>query len=135
MNGSCSRLPRYVFNRSECSVARNDKGKLSKENYTGRIVQTIQGSNWKFGVHISKLDTPFVYEHIVEDKVILPGALYGEIALEIGRNIWDGNVEDLEASWNIMKLIQRKKTYLLMLNSYHLKKLNSKFEKWKGLGY
>ncbi|XP_056009292.1 uncharacterized protein LOC130051405 [Ostrea edulis] len=110
INGNLCRLPRYVFSKNDCSIKSDINKGLTQgndqENYSGRMIQSTKGPNWKFSVYISKLNTPFVYEHIVDDRIILPGALYGEIALEIGRNIWNGNVEELEISWRILKPLE-----------------------------
>jgi acyl transferase domain-containing protein len=106
INGGLSKLPRYVFSRKDCTMKQNVKKEFTDENYTGRMVQSTQGPNKNFGIYISKWNTPFVYEHIVDDRIIVPGALYGEVALEIGRNIWNGNVEELEISWNILKPLE-----------------------------
>ncbi|XP_048739884.2 uncharacterized protein LOC125654127 isoform X2 [Ostrea edulis] len=106
ITGSLSVLPTYVFSKNDCSVDSGMKNKLqlgkNQEKFAGRMVSSMQESSWKFGFYISKSNTPFVYEHLVDDKIILPGALYGEIALEIGRKIWSVNVEELEISWKIL---------------------------------
>ncbi|XP_061180175.1 probable polyketide synthase 1 [Saccostrea echinata] len=110
MGGCLSAFPRYIFNRLDFSLNSDMVNRLTQENslegHSGRMIRFIPGTNGKFNIYISRSNTPFVYEHVVENRIIVPGALYGETALEIGRTLLTGNVENLEISWKIKKPLE-----------------------------
>ncbi|XP_062585462.1 uncharacterized protein LOC134247147 [Saccostrea cucullata] len=107
MDGCLSEFPRYIFSKLEFRLNSEMINRLTQENslegHSGRMIRYIPGSDGEFNIYISRSNTPFVYEHVVENRIIIPGALYGETALEIGRILLSGNVEDLEVSWKIKK--------------------------------
>ncbi|XP_061180173.1 uncharacterized protein LOC133188686 [Saccostrea echinata] len=110
INGSLSKFPRYVLSKSDCFLESEMVKRWTQENSVegnaGRMIRDVPGTNGEFKILISKSNTPFIYEHVVENRIIIPGALYGEAALEIGRILLTGNIEDLEVSWKIWKPLE-----------------------------
>ncbi|XP_069142266.1 uncharacterized protein [Argopecten irradians] len=57
---------------------------------------TRKEKNGDFKVNFSTEATPFVYEHIIDDVVIIPGAAYAEAAFELGMSMLDVTAESLQ---------------------------------------
>ena len=67
---------------------------------------SVPGNEDQFSIVISREHTPFVYHHIVDENVVVPGALYGELALEIGSALVHGKGHfDFDVSWSIHKAL------------------------------
>ncbi|XP_062588652.1 mycolipanoate synthase-like [Saccostrea cucullata] len=110
VNGSLSKFPRYILSKHDCCFESEMVNRWTQENIlegnVGRMIRAVPGTNREFKILISKSNTPFVYEHVVENKILIPGALYGEAALEIGRILLTGYIENLEVSWKIWKPLE-----------------------------
>lgn len=101
------RIPQYQFNkRKHLLFSEQMLRLLGGEHNTSynMLVSPISGSSNQFDIFINNENTPFVYEHIVDESVVMPGAIYGEIGIEIG-NLLDSKYGclDLSISWSIHK--------------------------------
>lgn len=107
-------FPQYQFSKRKHLKISERMKKYFSEHYETTITSTMllskaPGNAEQFGMVISKENTPFVYEHIVEDIVVVPAALYGEIALEIGNILFQNIISSqLNVSWTIHKVLYAK---------------------------
>lgn len=106
-------IPRYQFSkRKHLHISERMKKFLCGEHYrtsNAMLISKVTGNAEKFNMVISKENTPFVYEHIVEDNAIVPAALYGEIALEIGHILFQNTItSELDVSWTIHRVLFAK---------------------------
>ncbi|KAK3099657.1 hypothetical protein FSP39_007582 [Pinctada imbricata] len=95
-------IPKYCFNCKplfEESVVRKMK-RNANINMTSQGILTEKKSNGNFSVILSEQTTPYVFEHIVEESVIVPGAFYGSMGIELGKAVL-GLKDDTEVQWTI----------------------------------
>ena len=98
-------IPRYVFNKSvnfEESSKRSVKRKLNLDNSVRNTstIEPVPRTSNEFSVQVNEQKTDYIFEHFVEGSIIIPGALYGNIGLEVGKSML--NVEtDICVSWSI----------------------------------
>ena len=117
-NAFLADIPRYVFNKRvffEESNKRNVKRKLNIDKSVAKTcLEPVPNASNKFCVYINEQETGYIFEHLVESCIIIPGALYGNIGLEVGKYI--GAVEtDSRVSWDIknpLALVQGQSTVL-----------------------
>lgn len=100
-------FPQYQFNkRKHLFIPKQMKKHLRGEQNTSNnmLISPISGRSNEFEIFISKENTPFVYEHLVDESVVMPGAIYGEIGMEIGNILTPkSGCSDFSLSWSIHK--------------------------------
>ncbi|KAK3100448.1 hypothetical protein FSP39_020073 [Pinctada imbricata] len=82
-------LPRYVPTKAkilfESDIRKQKSGGVVPRNATHLFVKNLEEGLYR--VEISPEKTPFVYEHVVSGAIVLPGAFYVEVALQIGMDM------------------------------------------------
>ncbi|XP_060072443.1 uncharacterized protein LOC132552298 [Ylistrum balloti] len=65
------------------------------------FVERVGGKKMQFQMNMSPSSTWFLYEHVVSDTIIVPGALYLEVAYEVGKHIFQQGemVMDISAKY------------------------------------
>ncbi|XP_033756251.1 reducing polyketide synthase PKS1-like [Pecten maximus] len=114
-------IPQYQFD-GKLLMVESDFRFLRKQGLaddsSGRYLMLTQKETvGAFKVNFSPNATPFVYEHIIDDAVIIPGAAYTEVALELGMSVMDVAAESLHIQYDIVKaapLSKGKPSYLDM---------------------
>lgn len=100
-------FPLYQFNkRKHLFMPEQMRKNLRGEHHLSNnmLISPISGSSNEFEIFISKENTPFVYEHLVDERVVMPGAIYGEIGMEIGNILTPkSGCSDFSISWSIHK--------------------------------
>ncbi|KAK3100179.1 hypothetical protein FSP39_015820 [Pinctada imbricata] len=99
---SLADIPKYCFNYKpmfEESVVRTVK-KSTNNDSVSQAFLIEKESRDTFAVILNEKRTPYIFEHIVQESIIVPGALYGTIAIEIGKKVW-GLHDNVEVAWEI----------------------------------
>lgn len=98
-------IPRYQFSRRKhLVISEKIRGLLDAEqnNRNSMLLTQIPGSAAQFHIVISQENTPFVYEHVVDGNTVVPGVIYGEIGLEIGKClVANSGITEVCVSWSI----------------------------------
>ena len=95
-----SDIPKYIPNRMK-SLFEADSTKLRKQG-RGRLasahpfVKRQSDDNTPFKIDISTTSTPYVYEHNVAGNILVPGALYAEVAIEASKSLLEQSPFNLE---------------------------------------
>ncbi|KAK3100108.1 hypothetical protein FSP39_014901 [Pinctada imbricata] len=95
-------IPSYCFNSKplfEESTTRTIKRSLNNDGTREGFLLGNKGTD-KFLVTLSEQRTPYIFEHVIEESVIVPGALYGALGLELGKYVL-GLRESTEVGWKI----------------------------------
>lgn len=114
-------IPQYQFSkRKHLKFSERMKTYLREHyettNTSTMLISKVPGNAEKFSMVISKENTPFVYEHIVEDNAVVPAALYGEVALEIGNILFQNIItSELDVSWTIHRVLFAKEEEQIIL--------------------
>ena len=111
-------IPKYQFERqklfteSDIRVLRK-QGLMGDANKTHLMITRKPDFENFFKIEISPTSTFFVYNHIIDGAVVLPGATYTEIAYELGTYLLEVPAESLVVSYHINKAvaIQPGKSY------------------------
>ncbi|XP_060082563.1 uncharacterized protein LOC132561875 [Ylistrum balloti] len=119
MKNNLTNLPQYQFDGKHLLVE-SDYRFLRKQGFiddsSGRyLMLTKKESKGEFKVNVSPNTTPFVYDHVIDDAVIIPGAVYTEVALEIGMSVMGIPAECMQVEYDIIKavpLTKGKPSYL-----------------------
>lgn len=107
-------IPQYQFSkRKHLKISERMKKYFSEHyettNTSTMLISKASGNAEKFSMVVSKENTPFVYEHIVENNTVVPAAMYGEIALELGNSLFQNIISsELDVSWTIHKVLFAK---------------------------
>lgn len=117
-------IPHYQFSkRQHLSTSENLRDALNgyKKSDNMLFLSQVPGKDDQFTMVISKETTSFVYEHVVDGNIIVPGALFGEIALQIGNmQIQNCVSSDVNASWTIHRaLLITKDEHVLTIKTKH----------------
>ena len=105
-----SSIPRYVFNNKSFPVHK-DRGVV--KTWTSNTQEKIDHS-YIFPTEEPTLDnflqicvspktTPYVYEHVVREAVIVPGALYADVGFEIGRRLFGFSPDKLSVECDLVR--------------------------------
>ncbi|XP_061193754.1 uncharacterized protein LOC133201984 [Saccostrea echinata] len=102
-------IGKYQFNKRK-NLLKSERLKCllngEEDNQNNMLLSRIPGSSEQFKIMLSHENTPFVYEHIVDGSTVVPGALYGEIGLEIGHFLVpESGFTELEISWSINRAV------------------------------
>ncbi|KAK3609465.1 hypothetical protein CHS0354_020401 [Potamilus streckersoni] len=98
--GIVTDVPKYFFNRvkgffePESTQLRRD-GTITSGVHP--FISQARGK-WNFRIHIDPVSTPFVYDHKLQDTVLVPGATYAEAAFVIGTQIFKTTPDNIEVS-------------------------------------
>ncbi|XP_052818195.1 LOW QUALITY PROTEIN: mycolipanoate synthase-like [Mya arenaria] len=96
----CTDIPSYQLNKMK-NIVPNNNEKLTKHPFISQIDSNEFGAQFKALVDFQ--NSPFIFEHIVNGKNILPGAFYSEIALEVGTTVLETNKRDISVSLEFLK--------------------------------
>jgi acyl transferase domain-containing protein len=100
-------FPKYQFSKRKHLVKSEKIQNLlngKQNNRKDMLITQMPGGEVQFKIVISQENTPFVYEHIVDGSTVVPGALYGEIGLEIGNMLLSKNgIKEVCVSWSILR--------------------------------
>ncbi|XP_062567181.1 uncharacterized protein LOC134229445 [Saccostrea cucullata] len=98
-------IPKYQFNKRKHLVKSEKLQSLlsgEESNINKMLISRLPGSSEQFNMLISHENTPFIYEHVVDGSTVVPGALYGEIGLEIGHYLLpNSEITEFDISWSI----------------------------------
>ncbi|XP_060082561.1 phenolphthiocerol/phthiocerol polyketide synthase subunit C-like [Ylistrum balloti] len=108
-----SNLPQYQFDRKRLMVE-SDYRFLRKhgliDDFSGRyLMLTQKEKEGEFKVNISPTATPFVYDHVIDDAVIIPGAVYTEVGFELGMSVMGIPAESMCVEYDILRAIPLSK--------------------------
>lgn len=91
-SGKFAEYPSYPWQReqhwNEGEAARKDR--MGDQNRRPLLGAPIAAPGQMFSAAIGKTSYPYVFDHIVEDSIVLPGAAYVEIGLTLG-DVISGN--------------------------------------------
>ena len=98
-----STIPRYGFSKVETLYIpdverRNYQGLFNVQSSEHKFVQSSLKKGKAYQILLSRRTTPFVYEHFLLDKVLVPGAIYVEAALAVGSRMLKRPVNDINIS-------------------------------------
>ena len=100
-------VPQYQFSkRKHLAISENMKAIQNGHRNTASMMflSQVPGNEDSFSMLITKENTPFIYDHVVDGSVVVPGSLYGAIALEIGHiQMQESFSYDLNVSWSVPK--------------------------------
>ncbi|KAL3871073.1 hypothetical protein ACJMK2_039094 [Sinanodonta woodiana] len=100
-------VPKYYFNRVK-GFFEPESTQLRREGTitTGAhpFISQAKGK-WNFKIHIDPVSTPFVYDHMLQDTVLVPGATYAESAFFIGTQIFKTTPDNIEISLEFKNLV------------------------------
>ncbi|XP_069139165.1 mycocerosic acid synthase-like [Argopecten irradians] len=106
---SLTDLPQYQFDGKHLMVESDyrylRKQGLTDETSSRNLMLTQKETDGEFKVNFSPDATPFVYEHIIDDAIIIPGATYAEVAFELGMRMMDVAAECLHVEYDIIKAV------------------------------
>lgn len=109
MRGIILPIPRYQFSkRKHLSTSKRIQHLLSGqcEIQNGMFLSKVPNNEDQFSMVISKEKTPFVYDHIMDENTVMPGAVYGEIALELGNILLKNKGSSyVDVSWTIKEAL------------------------------
>jgi len=110
MDSDMIELPMYQFDYIQLfaeSDFRNLKRKGMEEGKKSQylILSRKPDSDLFFKASIGPSNTPFVYDHIIDGVVILPGATYAEIAYELGIWLLESPPDYLQISYDIVAAV------------------------------
>ncbi|XP_069139183.1 phenolphthiocerol synthesis polyketide synthase type I Pks15/1-like [Argopecten irradians] len=120
---SLSDLPQYQFDGKHLMVESDyrylRKQGLTDETSSRNLMLTQKETDGEFKVNFSPDATPFVYEHIIDDAIIIPGATYAEVGFELGMRMMDVAAECLHVQYDIIKAVpvSKGKPFYLDLTS------------------
>ncbi|XP_033728957.1 polyketide synthase-nonribosomal peptide synthetase hybrid himA-like [Pecten maximus] len=102
-------LPSYQFDGKHLMVE-SDFRFLRRhgliDNSSGQyLMLTQKESEGEFKVNFSPNSTPFVYEHVIDDATIIPGAVYTEVAFELGMSRMGIIAENMQIEYEIIKSV------------------------------
>ncbi|KAL3871081.1 hypothetical protein ACJMK2_039101 [Sinanodonta woodiana] len=100
IQGIVSDVPKYHFKRVKGffepeSTQLRRQGIIISGAHPFISHTTGQGN---FKIHIDPISTPFVYDHKLQDTVLVPGAIYAEVAFYIGAQIFKTTPDNIEIS-------------------------------------
>ncbi|KAK3580057.1 hypothetical protein CHS0354_001010 [Potamilus streckersoni] len=58
-----------------------------------------------YKVKINEEETPFVFDHYVQGRVILPGAFYADVGLQIGKDLLQKPIQELQVELEFLKTL------------------------------
>ena len=99
-----STIPKYVFKRKKILFLPDDVKKQFREGISSSIendhmfIQNSSKDDAAFKLTIGKQTTPFVFDHFMREKVLVPAAAYVESAFAIAHKKLNATVEDVEIS-------------------------------------
>ncbi|KAL4230199.1 hypothetical protein ACF0H5_010584 [Mactra antiquata] len=97
--GNIVQIPRYVFNKTKLLHIPSKRAlSLRGIEHSGNghmFVRQIQGETLKYHLAVDQETTPFVYEHFIFGRHLVPGSFYVEAAFEIG---------SLSSTWNFSEM-------------------------------
>ncbi|XP_060082562.1 uncharacterized protein LOC132561871 [Ylistrum balloti] len=106
-------LPQYQFDGRHLMVESDyrflRKKGLMDDTSSRYLMLTKKGEEGKFKVNISPQETPFVYDHVIDGVVIIPGAVYTEVAFEIGMSLMGKPAECMHVEYDIVRAISLSK--------------------------
>ena len=96
-------VPRYGFNRLEhVHFPEVERRKYQGLSAVGSSEHTYVQRSLKKGtsyqLNLNQQTTPFVYDHFMSDKVLVPGAVYVEAALAVGHKLLKRPVNNISVS-------------------------------------
>ncbi|XP_069131978.1 phenolphthiocerol/phthiocerol polyketide synthase subunit C-like [Argopecten irradians] len=114
-HGELTEVPTYAFNEVK-SLFEPDTRRLMVQgignaNTNHICVERVPGEGIQFKIDINPSKTPFVYEHVVGGNILLPGAFYSDVALEIGKQVFETSMQNLQVSSRFLRplrLVQGK---------------------------
>ncbi|VDI72059.1 Hypothetical predicted protein [Mytilus galloprovincialis] len=107
-------IPQYKFNRCKVlmsSEALKNNLKGIKENTKKHLFVMQNVLSKDFTIQFTPLTTPYIYQHIVEQVHIAPGAVHAEIALEIARCLLHLPTSELEISLRFVNRLRVDKNH------------------------
>ena len=88
-------IPKYKFQKERRmlkskTLEMKSQG-LSERGLSHLYVERLPDKNGKyiFSAQINVDATPFMYEHVIRDNIIVPGAYYADIGFKIGKSLFD----------------------------------------------
>ncbi|OWF43458.1 fusarin C synthetase-like [Mizuhopecten yessoensis] len=114
-HGGLTDIPTYAFNEVK-SLFEPDTRRLMVQgigntNTNHLCVERMPGDGIQFRIDINPSKTPFVYEHVVGGTILLPGAFYSDVALEIGKQVFETSMQNLQVTTRFLRplrLVQGK---------------------------
>ncbi|XP_069133134.1 phthioceranic/hydroxyphthioceranic acid synthase-like [Argopecten irradians] len=109
--GNLTDIPRQFFNpvkmlfRSDVTALKNAGVKSTGQRhlFVEQVVNNGSGTI-DFRINISPSETWFIYQHKVSGMITVPGALYTDVALEIGKSIFNNRTpEDFSIATEFVK--------------------------------
>lgn len=117
-NGKLCDLPKYSFNPAQKGLFQSDKTLLKRQGLEKNLgshlfVERTPDATATFRVTISEKDTPFVFEHYVSNSIVVPGAFYVEVALEVAHICTEKRVQDIAVAVEFVRpiVLTMGKTY------------------------
>ncbi|XP_060078597.1 uncharacterized protein LOC132558089 [Ylistrum balloti] len=106
-------LPQYQFDGKHLMVESDyrflRKQGLIDDSSGQNLMLTRKGDDGEFKVKFSPKATPFVYEHVIDDAIIIPGAVYTEVAFELGMSVMGIAAEEMHVEYDIISAIPLSK--------------------------
>ncbi|KAK3601938.1 hypothetical protein CHS0354_034573 [Potamilus streckersoni] len=102
-------IPKYryfgknMITQIDLAVASSDK-----HNDSHLYVRQQKGLNEDhshYKVNIDEEETPFVFDHYVQGKVIVPGAFYADVGLQIGKDLLQKPIQELQVELEFLKTL------------------------------
>ncbi|XP_033746877.1 uncharacterized protein LOC117332102 [Pecten maximus] len=102
-------LPSYQFDGKRLMIESDyrflrKQGLVDDSSYQCLMI-TKQEAAGKFDVNFSPTATPFVYNHAIDNAIIIPGAVYAEVAYELGMSTMGISAESMHVEYEIIKSI------------------------------
>ncbi|WAR08976.1 PPSD-like protein [Mya arenaria] len=94
---------------------------ISNTSAQSSFITEIESSKFgaQFKAHVDASNAPYIFEHFVKGKNILPGAFYTEIALKVGTTLLDSNETHIDMSLEFLKPVDltHSKTFVFVVST------------------
>ncbi|KAL3877127.1 hypothetical protein ACJMK2_034880 [Sinanodonta woodiana] len=74
--------------------------------------KSVNDEHPHYKVKINEEETPFVFDHYVQGKVIVPGAFYADVGLQIGKDLLQKPIHELQVELEFLKTLPVNSTAL-----------------------
>lgn len=126
VRGKLTDEPKYQFRRAKL-LYEPDNSKRHREGITRAVydhpfIIRMAGDIPTFKVGINERDTPFIFQHVVNGTIVVPGAFYTEVALAVGYEVLRIPPQTMTISAHYIQpmSVQKGKDYFLICQVKHV---------------
>ncbi|KAL3877124.1 hypothetical protein ACJMK2_034877 [Sinanodonta woodiana] len=106
---SITEIPKYryfgknLITHIASAVASSDK--RDESHMYVRQERGVNDHHAHYKVTINEEETPFIFDHYVQGKVIVPGAFYADVGLQIGKDLLQKPIHELQVELEFLKTL------------------------------